>query len=312
MMAWVAERVAEQRLLWNLRGHDAAMVTATPTTCRSTQVLPIVRQSLRADHDRHRRWLVVDTVLLVGSGVLALRPGPERHRLLLRLPRGRPLAVDARRARRGCDRRRGAGAPSPALTRAARRRCARPAARARRAPSTASRGSSACSASSTFIERLRRSLAERLKPATPTRRWSLPVTIGLHVKLRDLAARLDCRLDGDGDVEIVARGRHPRRRARRRDVRRQSRNTRRRSPRTRASAVILRDDGPAAPCAVLRSADPYLAFARAVGAVRARRSAGAGRARDGGDRRRRPARAPACRSARSSSSAPARRLATAR
>lgn len=35
--------------------------------------------------------------------------------------------------------------------------------------------------------------------------------------------------------------------------------------RTRASAVILREDAPAAPCAMLRARDPYLVFARAVG-----------------------------------------------
>src|SRR4029453_11725888 len=34
---------------------------------------------------------------------------------------------------------------------------------------------------------------------------------------------------------------------------------------TRASAVILKEDAPAAPCAMLRARDPYLAFARAVG-----------------------------------------------
>jgi UDP-3-O-[3-hydroxymyristoyl] glucosamine N-acyltransferase len=34
---------------------------------------------------------------------------------------------------------------------------------------------------------------------------------------------------------------------------------------TRASAVILREDAPAASCAMLRARDPYLAFARAVG-----------------------------------------------
>src|SRR5688572_31152343 len=34
---------------------------------------------------------------------------------------------------------------------------------------------------------------------------------------------------------------------------------------TQASAVILRNDAPAAPCAMLRTRDPYLAFARAVG-----------------------------------------------
>lgn len=84
------------------------------------------------------------------------------------------------------------------------------------------------------------------------------------MKLRDLAARLDCRLDGDGDVEIlrvagiyeagpgdltfVSNGKYQKGLAS-----------------TRASAVILRDDGSAAPCPVLRARDPYLAFARAVG-----------------------------------------------
>src|SRR5688572_12884803 len=35
--------------------------------------------------------------------------------------------------------------------------------------------------------------------------------------------------------------------------------------RTRASAVLLKEDAPDAPCAMLRTSDPYLAFARAVG-----------------------------------------------
>ena len=83
------------------------------------------------------------------------------------------------------------------------------------------------------------------------------------MKLRELAARLDCRLDGDGDVEIlrvasvydagpgdvtfVSNAKYQKGLAS-----------------TRASAVILRDDGTGAPCAVLRVRDPYLAFARAV------------------------------------------------
>jgi UDP-3-O-[3-hydroxymyristoyl] glucosamine N-acyltransferase len=84
------------------------------------------------------------------------------------------------------------------------------------------------------------------------------------VKLRDLAARLECRLEGDGDLEIqqvagieqagpgdvtfLANTKYERALAG-----------------TLASAVILRPDDPAAPCATLRTAEPYLAFARAVG-----------------------------------------------
>ena len=81
--------------------------------------------------------------------------------------------------------------------------------------------------------------------------------------LREIAARLECRLEGDGDIDIVrvagiqdagpgdltfvANAKYEKA-----------------LPNTRASAVILRDDAPAAPCAILRARDPYLAFARAV------------------------------------------------
>ena len=83
------------------------------------------------------------------------------------------------------------------------------------------------------------------------------------MKLRDLAERLACRLEGDGDVEIVrvAGIQH----AQPGDL------TFLANPKyeaavaqTRASAVLLRDDASPAPCAMLRTRDPYLAFARAV------------------------------------------------
>jgi UDP-3-O-[3-hydroxymyristoyl] glucosamine N-acyltransferase len=84
------------------------------------------------------------------------------------------------------------------------------------------------------------------------------------VKLRDLAERLACRLDGDGDVEIVrvAGIQH----AEPGDLTFLA-NSRYESAmrETRASAVLLKEDAPPAPCAMLRTADPYLAFARAVG-----------------------------------------------
>jgi UDP-3-O-[3-hydroxymyristoyl] glucosamine N-acyltransferase len=83
------------------------------------------------------------------------------------------------------------------------------------------------------------------------------------VRLRDLAERLECRLEGDGDIDIrrvagiqdagvgditfLANPKYEK-----------TLST------TRASAVILRDEAPPAPCATLRAKDPYLAFARAV------------------------------------------------
>ncbi len=84
------------------------------------------------------------------------------------------------------------------------------------------------------------------------------------LKLREVAERLACRLDGDGDVDVIrvagidvaqggdltffANSRYA-------DALRS----------TQATAVILADDAQAAPCAMLRSPTPYLAFARAVG-----------------------------------------------
>jgi UDP-3-O-[3-hydroxymyristoyl] glucosamine N-acyltransferase len=84
------------------------------------------------------------------------------------------------------------------------------------------------------------------------------------MQLRELAERLDCRLDGDGSIEIVRVAGIQE--AGPGDL------TFLANPKydkllsgTMASAVILRDDAPAAPCAMLRARDPYLAFARAVG-----------------------------------------------
>jgi UDP-3-O-[3-hydroxymyristoyl] glucosamine N-acyltransferase len=84
------------------------------------------------------------------------------------------------------------------------------------------------------------------------------------VKLRELAERLECRLEGDGDIDIVrvagiqdaAAG----------DLTFLA-NTKYEKllATTAASAVITRENGPSAPCATLRARDPYLAFARAVG-----------------------------------------------
>jgi UDP-3-O-[3-hydroxymyristoyl] glucosamine N-acyltransferase len=84
------------------------------------------------------------------------------------------------------------------------------------------------------------------------------------VKLRDLAARLDCTLEGDGDVEIA-------RIAAIEDAgpgdltffaNRKYADALRH---TRASAVIAAPGVTGLPCAIVRAADPYLTFARALG-----------------------------------------------
>ncbi len=75
-LAWVVERIAEQRLLWSLRRETAA-VLAHPADMTFDQVLTLLRRMLQRDYERHRLWLVIDTVLLIVSGVLALVPGPN-------------------------------------------------------------------------------------------------------------------------------------------------------------------------------------------------------------------------------------------
>ena len=95
--------------------------------------------------------------------------------------------------------------------------------------------------------------------------WKLTAEVILPpLNLQDLAARLDCRLEGDGaivvqrvagiqeaepgDVTFFANAKYAAA-----------------LKATRASAVILAEDAGAAPCAMLRTKNPYLAFARAVG-----------------------------------------------
>jgi UDP-3-O-[3-hydroxymyristoyl] glucosamine N-acyltransferase len=84
------------------------------------------------------------------------------------------------------------------------------------------------------------------------------------VKLRDLAAQLGCQLEGDGAIEVVrvATLEH----AEPGDLTFLA-NSRYRSDlaTTHASAVIAAPDAGDAPCAVLRTGNPYLTFARATG-----------------------------------------------
>jgi hypothetical protein len=76
IMAWVAERVAEQRLLWNLRG-KTEVLAMHPDDLTFDQVQTLVHRMLQRDYDRHKVWLVVDTLLFVASGVFFFVPGPN-------------------------------------------------------------------------------------------------------------------------------------------------------------------------------------------------------------------------------------------
>ena len=84
------------------------------------------------------------------------------------------------------------------------------------------------------------------------------------MELGDLAARLGCRLVGDGAIEVTRLAAITRAEAGDLTFLANPRYTSA-LLRTRASAVILGDDAPDAPCAMLRTPSPYLAFAKAVG-----------------------------------------------
>jgi hypothetical protein len=75
-LGWIATRIAEQRLLWNLRRHTAA-VAVHPQDMTFEEVMGVVRRTLQRDYERHRVWLVVDLLGLILSGPIALIPGPN-------------------------------------------------------------------------------------------------------------------------------------------------------------------------------------------------------------------------------------------
>jgi hypothetical protein len=75
-MRWVAESVAEQRLLWHMRRQtEACLFYPDDVTERTASEL--LRTQLGRDRDKHRLWLIVDSIGFVLSGLLMLVPGPN-------------------------------------------------------------------------------------------------------------------------------------------------------------------------------------------------------------------------------------------
>jgi hypothetical protein len=75
-MRWVAESIAEQRLLWQLRTCHAATLIH-PDDVSEPHAREILRRQLNRDFERHRFWLAIDSVGLVLSAALMLLPGPN-------------------------------------------------------------------------------------------------------------------------------------------------------------------------------------------------------------------------------------------
>jgi hypothetical protein len=75
-VGWMAERIAEQRLLWHLRSVDAATLRF-PEDLRSAHALDRVRATLKQDARRHLRWAVIDALGYLVSLPLTIIPGPN-------------------------------------------------------------------------------------------------------------------------------------------------------------------------------------------------------------------------------------------
>jgi hypothetical protein len=76
MMGWVAERVAEQRLLWRLRSEEAA-VLHLPEGMDPDEGLRVFHTGLQKDGDRHRLLATVHGLGLLASAPFAIIPGPN-------------------------------------------------------------------------------------------------------------------------------------------------------------------------------------------------------------------------------------------
>ena len=72
----LAESIAEQRTLWALRNQTAAVVRV-PAPLSAEEALRLMRAEFARARNHHLRWLVVDLLLFIVSGVLALVPGPN-------------------------------------------------------------------------------------------------------------------------------------------------------------------------------------------------------------------------------------------
>ena len=75
-MRWIAERVAEQRLLWHLRREETATLHI-PGDLPADQADTIMRASMKRDADHHRNRMLLHSLALIISVPVALVPGPN-------------------------------------------------------------------------------------------------------------------------------------------------------------------------------------------------------------------------------------------
>jgi hypothetical protein len=66
---WIAEKIAEQRLLWHLRRCTAASLVY-PADLGEDEAVSILKRALKTDVDRHTRWMIFDGFMFLVTGVL--------------------------------------------------------------------------------------------------------------------------------------------------------------------------------------------------------------------------------------------------
>ena len=69
LLSWVAERIAEHRLLWNLR-KQTAVTAVHPSDVDFDQVVVHIRRVLQHDYERHWRWMIVDGLAFLVTGIV--------------------------------------------------------------------------------------------------------------------------------------------------------------------------------------------------------------------------------------------------
>jgi hypothetical protein len=75
-LCWIAEKIAEQRLLWRLR-NESDLTLHYPDDIEADAAICNARAELQREADRHMKWIIIDGVLFAGSGVLFFVPGPN-------------------------------------------------------------------------------------------------------------------------------------------------------------------------------------------------------------------------------------------
>ncbi|HKY22715.1 MAG TPA: hypothetical protein VJM31_15995 [Vicinamibacterales bacterium] len=75
-LRWLAEKIAEQRLLWRLRKESELALHFADDMSEEVAVAR-ARSELQREADRHSKWIVIDGILFAASGAFFLVPGPN-------------------------------------------------------------------------------------------------------------------------------------------------------------------------------------------------------------------------------------------